>query len=479
MRAEDDLDAVHRTEPAQSGRREMWCCGDVLSEPCCRLNESMWNSVVKRLLRPAAALCVLSIFPVSPTARGADAFAGAAGFGTQTAGGRGGRTIQVTTLADDGPGSLRAAVTAQGPRTVVFRVGGTIALTRHLRITEPFVSVFGQTAPGSGILIRNAGLYVETHDVIIQHIRVRIGASDVEKYDTQDCLHIEGEKCHRIVVDHCSFSWSIDEAVGISAGAHDITVSWCCIAEPLRQPLELDKKRHHAYAVMLGNTPNRISFHHNLIATSQHRNPRIQGGLHDVRNNVVYNWGYFAAVFSRRPKVNFIANYYKAGPESRPVVPLCDKPDEMGTVYVKGNISPLRPSDDLPEWKLTCVAAEAQARSLTPFAVPPVPTVPADVAYGAVLSRAGCTLPERDAVDRRIVEDVKKGRGTIIDRPEERGGYPALKTGNPVPDRDRDGLPDAWERSHGLDPDDPSDAAAPSMDGYSSLESYIHSLGAR
>jgi len=231
--------------------------------------------------------------PFSPFAAAAlPAFPGAQGFGAEPPGGRGGRAIFVTNLNDGGPGSLREAYTAKGPRTIIFRVGGAIALERHLRITEPYLAIAGQTAPGDGILIRNAGLQVDTHDVVIRHLRVRIGASRSEAYDSQDCLHIEGKGAHDIVVDHCSFSWSIDETVGVSAGAHDVTPSWNIMAEPLERPFsaaEIGEERKHAYAVTLGGHPDRVTLHHNLVAHAEHRNPRIQGGLHEFSSSFVYD----------------------------------------------------------------------------------------------------------------------------------------------------------------------------------------------
>jgi hypothetical protein len=346
---------------------------------------------------------------------------------------------------------------------------------------EPFVTIAGQTAPGDGILIRNAGLYIDTHDVIVRNIRVRIGASLVEEYDTQDPLHIEGEGCHDIVVDHCSFSWSIDEAVGISAGAHDITMSWSIIGWPLNQPFtkeQIGKKREHAYGVILGNHPNHVTLHHNLIANAQHRSPRIQGGTHEFSNNLVYNWGYFAGVFSRNPNVNFIANYYKAGPDSRIVPPICDKPGEIGKVYIRKNISPLRSADHLPDafWS-TCVDPEAEARAEEPFPTAPLHYTSAVNAYIDVLAGAGCRVPALDFVDYCILSDVVNGTGEIIDRPEDVGGFPEIKGGEPPKDSDNDGMPDEWETQHGLNPRNPHDGNEDGNgDGYTNLEEYLNGL---
>lgn len=415
----------------------------------------------------------VSIDAGNPETTPLPAFPGAEGFGSTTPGGRGGRVWEVTTLEDSGAGSLRAALEAEGPRTIVFRTGGTIRLQSHLRIRNPWCTIAGQTAPGDGILIRDAGLYIETHDVIVRNLRVRIGRSDVEKYDTQDALHIEGPGAHDIVIDHCSFSWSIDEVVGVSAGAHDVTISWCIIAEPLDQPFseeEIGKKRSHAYAVMLGGTPDRVSFHHNLVLHSAHRNPRVQGGLHDIRNNVIYNWGYFTAVFSRDPRVNFVGNCYKPGPESRIVAPVSDRPGSMGRIYVSGNLSPLEADAKSDDWDSVCVGEEEEHRAERPFPVPAVTTTPARVAFREVLAGAGARCPRLDPVDRRLLDDVRNGTGQVIDLPEEVGGFPELDPGTAPPDTDADGLPDAWEAAHALAPGSAESATGQAP---TSLERYL------
>jgi hypothetical protein len=386
--------------------------------------------------------------------------------------------LSVTNLNNSGPGSLRAAVEAKGPRIVVFGTGGTIRLKSHLRIQEPYLTIAGQTAPGGGILMRDAGVYVSTHDVIIRYLRVRIGASTVEKYDTQDCLHIgDGPGVHDVIVDHCSFSWSIDEIASVVSQAHDVTLQWCIFAEALEAPLKLSKRRDHAYCLMLGNYPDRVSVHHNLLAHCEHRNPQIQGGTHDFVNNLVYNWDYFSAVFSRDPNVNFVGNYYNPGPESRLCLPLEEKPDDMGRVYVRGNRSVQRPSDDLPEWKLTVGVPEEGHRVLEPFGVVAVRTTTAEEAYSQILAHAGARLPLLDAVDLRILNDVKNGTGKVIDRPEEVGGFPHIEKGKPPRDSDRDGMPDTWELTHGLNPNDPADSREDlDGDGYTNVEEHINTL---
>ncbi len=408
------------------------------------------------------------------------AFPGAQGYGAQTPGGRGGRVIEVTTLEDDGPGSLREAVTAQGPRTIVFRVGGTIRLKSHLRITEPFVTIAGQTAPGSGILLRDAGFYIQTHDVVVRFIRSRVGPSMVEEYDTQDSLQISGEDVHDIVVDHCSFSWSIDECVGIRVPAHDVTFSWNIVSEALRQPFtkeQIGKDRSHSMSLILSGGPTRCSLHHNLLALCNSRNPRIQGGRHGFINNVVYGWGWLTGTFSRSPEVNFIANYYKPGPGSKSLKAICEQPGEMGRIFLKGNRSPDHPLDSLPEWDSIVNAPAAEHQAFEPFEMPEVTTTSAEEAYEAVLRGAGAVLPARDPVDRRIVRNVRLSMGEKIDRPDQVGGYPEMISGPAPHDRDHDGMPDDWETAQGFNPLDAADGPADvDGDGYTNLEEFLESL---
>lgn len=407
-------------------------------------------------------------------------FPGAEGAGTQTPGGRGGRVIEVTSLTDSGPGSLREAVTTPGPRIIVFRVAGEIRLNSHLCVTEPFVTIAGQTAPGSGITLRNAGLYVQTHDVVIRCLRSRVGPSLNEPYNTQDALQISGEDPHNIVVDHCSFSWSIDECVGIRTPAHDVTLCWNLIAEALRQPFtreQIGEDRSHSMALILSGGPTRCTLHHNLLAHCNSRNPRIQSGRHAFVNNVVYDWGFLTGMFSREPEVNFIGNYYKPGPGSRPILPIVDKAAEMGRVYVRGNRSPERPNDALPEWALTVNAPAEGHRVEQPFELPPLTITSAEQAYADVMRGVGAILPKRDAIDERILRDVRLGTGGKIDRPDEVGGYAPVEPGTPLPDRDHDGMPDAWETQHRLDPADPADGNADrDGDGYTNIEEYLNGL---
>lgn len=426
---------------------------------------------------PRLILIVLAILLASPV-HALPCFPGAEGFGTSTPGGRGGRVIAVTNLNDSGPGSLREAVTAKGPRTVVFRVGGTIRLARALTINEPFITIAGQTAPGKGVCLRDAVVKVETHDVVMRFIRVRVGPSLNEPFNDQNCLEVTGEGSYNVVIDHCTFSWSIDENVGIVSGAHDCTFSWNIVSEALRQPFtktQIGKDRSHSMGLILGNHPDRCSVHRNLIAHCNSRMPRIQGGTHDFVNNVVYDWGFLTGTFSREPSVNFVGNYYKSGPSSLPIKAIV-KGDDMGKVYVKGNRTPQRTGDDQPEWEPLTDADEATHRADKPFDTIPLTITSAEQAYEDVLARAGCRVPALDDTDKRILRQVYLGYGGKIDRPEDAGGYPDLPIVYGPADSDGDGIPDAWERSHGLNPNDSRDGAKLARDGYTNLERYLNSL---
>lgn len=426
---------------------------------------------------PAACLFVMALLAPSVTAA-LPAFPGAQGYGADTPGGRGGRIILVTNLNDSGPGSLREACSHEGPRTVVFRVGGTILLKSHLRITEPFITIAGQTAPGGGILLRDAGIRVETHDVLIRFLRVRVGASAVETPGSQDALAVTAEQdgqTYNVVIDHCSLSWAIDENASTWGPVHDVTFQWCIISECLLQSSVRDEP--HSMGILLGKASTRTSLHHSLFAHNRGRNPRIQAGVRDVVNNTFYNYGWGACQISGDPNANLVGNYWRPGPDSnlrRAVV----HGEQFGSLYVSGNISPDRPREAEPEWAIFVPeASESLHRAANPFETPAVAAQLALSAYHLVLAGAGATVPCRDDVDMRIVRDVRLKSGRLINDPSDVGGFPDIAVGEAPADSDRDGMPDEWEKANGLDPDDASDSAADSnSDGYTNLEEYLNEL---
>lgn len=431
------------------------------------------------MLNAFRSATLISLLLCGGAASAVPCFPGAEGFGADTPGGRGGRVIVVTNLNDSGPGSFREACETKGPRTIVFRVGGYIRLKKRLRVTEPFVTIAGQSAPGSGICLRDAVFAIDTHDVVVRFIRVRVGPSLNEDIDAQNCLEAHGEHCYNVVIDHCSFSWSLDENVGITSGAHDVTFSYNIVSEALRQPFtatKIGKERSHSMGMILGSNPDRCSVHHNLLAHCNSRMPRIQGGTHDFANNVIYDWGFLGATFSRNPQVNFVSNYYKPGPSSQPIKLLVTV-DDMGRVYVRGNRVPAHSELVGGEWQALSDADPAAHRSAKPFPTVPLTLTDADRAYRDVLESAGCRLPVFDDVDARVVRQVYLRTGVKIDRPYEVGGYPDLPIAFAPPDSDADGMPDDYELSHGLDPHEAADGSALARgSAYTNLERYLNSL---
>lgn len=239
------------------------------------------------------------------------AFPTAEGYGKYTIGGRGGKVYEVTNLNDSGEGSLRAAIEAKGPRTVVFRVSGTIDLKSALNIRNPYITIAGQTAPGDGICIKRYPLNISADEVIIRYIRIRLGDESTRSDDA-----ISARYRKNIILDHISASWSIDETMSIYH-CENVTIQWCMITESLSQSNHT--KGSHGFGGIWGS--NYSTYHHNLLAHHSSRNPRWAsgGGFNDYRNNVLYNWGYNSSYGGEKhqvgnPKfsditVNFVNNY--------------------------------------------------------------------------------------------------------------------------------------------------------------------------
>lgn len=425
----------------------------------------------------------------SGTSRSIPAFPGAEGFGAYAAGGRGGRVIEVTNLLDGGPGSLRAAIKAEGPRIVIFRVAGTIELLSRIQIENPFITIAGQTAPGGGITIKNhssnigSPLEIKTHDVIMRYIRSRPGPS-AQPSDTVDALTISAG--HDIIIDHCSFSWATDEVVNTWNDVRDITIQWSIIAEGLNKSTH--PKGPHSKGMLLGSDgAERISVHHNLFAHNYDRNPDVNVvGVVDLVNNVFYNGARWTEIKDKygdgNQKINIINNYYKEGPSSRNdrkkgyEVFYYSNTGRHPQVYVKGNLGFHRPSEHQPE---SLVVREDSRWMMVEsrFPAPQINTDSAVETFNLVLANVGAVVPKRDAVDQRIVNDVINGTGKIIDDPAEVGGWPELASGGAASDTDHDGMPDSWEGRQGFNKQDASDGSADSDgDGYSNLEEYLSTI---
>jgi len=416
------------------------------------------------------------------------AFPGAEGFGAYAIGGRGGTVYHVTTLEDGGPGSLREAVEATGPRIVVFDVSGTIKLTKTLAIEEPFITIAGQTAPGDGVCLRDATLSVGTDHVVIRYLRCRLG----DQGRGGDAISIGAGR--HIILDHCSASWSLDEVLSSSTGEprlSDLTVQWCFITEAL------NPENHGFGSLVRGCRGARYSYHHNLYAHNRGRNPRPgnyddqnpheddpDGLLLDFRNNVIYNWGGSHAGYNADresvTRINYVGNYLISGPNSTPTGTAYQEGSPYNRGYFAGNCyDHIMPEDpwsvvNFGEWDAAQIAAYKQPE---PFETGPIQTQEAPEAYGDVLHHGGASLPHRDAVDRRIVQEVLRGTGGIINSQSDVRGWPTLRS-TPAPlDTDGDGMPDGWELGQGMDRHDAADGSQDrDADGYTNVEEYLNGL---
>jgi len=428
----------------------------------------------------------------NPTAK-LPAFPGAEGFGAFAQGGRGGRVIEVTNLNDSGPGSLRDAVNAKGPRIIVFRVSGTIDLKSGLSIRNPYITIAGQTAPGDGICLKDHAMGISADHVIVRFIRVR--PADNAKSES-DALSISSGR--NIIVDHCSASWSVDETLSASTSGQlgDVTVQWCIISESLNKSAH--HKGDHGYGSLIrGGWGNGYTFHHNLYAHHKGRSPRPgnynsasedpKGFIFDFRNNVVYNWGGSHAGYNADgsngtdsiTKMNFVGNYYKRGANSAGNVLFSETTRTAKAWFADNAMNGVRPDDP---WSLVSFKGFSadQVRTYKQSKPIPVPSVKTDdpmKAYKRVLAQAGASLPKRDTIDVRVVNDVIKGAGRIIDDEQDVGGWPVLKSSKPRLDTDHDGMPDDWEESNGLNPNDKTDGAKDrDADGYTNIEEYLNHL---
>jgi pectate lyase len=434
---------------------------------------------------PALLACLIPHPPARAEAEPAEvpAFPGAEGFGAVATGGRGGAVYEVTNLDDAGPGSLRDAV-SQGNRTVVFRVSGTIELKKRLVLTKPNITIAGQTAPGDGICLRNHTFEVSTQNVIVRYLRSRLG--DVSRQE-DDSINLRNAS--KVILDHCSASWSVDEALSLAGNVSDVTVQWCLIAESLNQSFHA--KGAHGYG-SLARANGPVSLHHNLWAHNNGRNPRLGDNYDrppyptfDFRNNVIYDYGATCSGLTQgKLKVNYIANYIRPGPSSKARTPITvGGPSDM-LFYIRDNVvegNDKLTADNSRFFNPVEIDGKRQVRTVDePFAVRTVRTAAAKDAYEAVLATVGASLPLRDPVDARIVKEVRERKGSIIDSQKQVGGWPELKSAAAPLDSDHDGIPDEWEKAHGLNPNDPSDGAKLAAGGgHTNLEVYLNELAAR
>ncbi len=391
----------------------------------------------------------------------APAFPGAQGFGGDTPGGRGGRIIRVTTLAPSGTGSLAEALRAKGPRIVVFEVGGVIDLEgRSLKVSEPFLTIAGHTAPAPGITLIKGGLGVTTHDVVIRHLRIRPGEAGRAKKSGWEVDGLSTIGASRVIVDHCSFTWATDENLSASGerfkgttpeewgenASHHITLSNCLIAEGLSRSTH--GKGEHSKGTLIHDNSQFISVIGNLFASNVERNPLAKGGAHAViAHNWIFNPGkraihhaLVAQEWEGHPpqtsRLALIGNVLEYGPDTQPRVPFFqnhyDSPLEL---YLEDNLATDRAGQPAP---LTAGVSQPPLTA-RPGWVGELSSGSAEKVKAEVAKEAGAFPRARDPIDARIVAGALEGRGKIIDSEQEAGGYPT-----PEPTRKRFN-PDEWE----------------------------------
>ena len=477
------------------------------------------------------------------------AFPGAEGGCMYTFGGRGGRVLTVTNLNDSGPGSFRWACEQGGARIVVFNVSGIIRLKSPVNVRAPYITIAGQTAPGEGVCIAGETFEIDTHDVIVRYMRFRRGETSVLSRDDS----FGGNPVGNIMIDHCSCEWGLDENISFYRHMLDkkdgkerlklptvnVTIQNTISAKAL-------DNWNHSFGSTIGG--ENTTFMRNLWASNTGRNPSIGwGGVFNFINNVVFNWMHRTADGGDYATMaNFINNYYKPGPitpRDKPIAYRIVAPEsrsgkmlpyrQFGRIYASGNWMEGYPDVTHDNWQGgiqlidkdgTPGSAEEMelARSDKPFAMAPVTIMDARQAYEWVLQNVGATIPCRDIVDQRIIDEVRTGtpyyikdyekkfkdnpygdmRGLhpqsqnaeglfkhrrlpndsykqgIITDPRQMGGYPEYKAWQPYQDSDLDGMPDAWEQAYGLNPNDPADANGDlNGDGYTNIEKYINSIG--
>ena len=455
------------------------------------------------------------------------AFPGAEGGGAYSFGGRGGKVIVVTNLNDEGPGSLREACEQGGARIVVFNVAGIIRLKTPLIVRAPYITIAGQSAPGDGVCIAGESFWVDTHDVVVRHMRFRRGETYVGRRDDA----FGGNPVGNIMIDHCSTSWGLDENISfyrhmlvdpgngnrIKLPTVNVTIQNTISAQAL-------DTYNHAFGSTIGG--ENCTFMRNLWADNAGRNPSIgSNGVFNFVNNVLYNWVHRSVDGGDyRTVYNIINNYYKPGPLTpksevghRVVKPEARMKDRhgnpvFGRVYAGGNIVEGNDRVTKDNWDGGVQPSELKEldqrtkdniKLNEPYVIDnPFPIMTAKDAYKFVLDNAGATFPKRDIVDQRIIEQVKTGKvyyeedlnpddfyqfeyrrlpkdsykqGIITDI-KQVGGYPEYN-GTPYKDSDNDGMPDEWEIKYGLNPNDPSDAAKDmSGDGYTNIEKYLNGI---
>lgn len=441
--------------------------------------------------RFAAMVCVLIYFFQPGNVQGQiPAFPGAEGYGSYAKGGRGGELIIVSNLNNSGPGSLRDAVERKGPRTILFEVGGIIDLESTLTIANPFITIAGQTAPEPGLTIRGHQLSVQTHDVVVRFIRFRPGdylkakGKDVDwgSLDAVDIGLEDSDEVHDIIFDHCSFSWAMDENIGIWHHSKNVTIQNSIISEGLHY------NRLHpttGKALLIGLFSDQISIIKNLFAHNYERNPFMNSNGHlDFRNNIIYNGGdrvlRFNSGSGQEQTVNLVKNVIIEGPESDYTneiqIRLNSNDIYNGKIFADKNLTDQNTRFNEDNWRMVINQQSLKpfppqkARSYVQFPVKNTTTLPAEDLYNTLRQNIGVTLPQRDHVDERILHDVEHKTGKYVASPQQTFGWPKHDETKQKLD-----VGSVWQKQHNIDLFNPEDANADyNSNGYSNLEEFIN-----
>ncbi len=424
------------------------------------------------------------------------AFPEAEGHGKYAVGGRGGDVYKVTNLNNNGPGSLREAIDASGPRTVIFEVSGTINLVGSLKINNPYITIAGQTAPGDGICLANSGFTIAASHVIIKHLRFRLGDNghsiNGNNYPDADTITINpnGGTISDIIVDHCSVSWSIDEALSMfNDGGTTSNVTWSnlIVSHPLSESHH--SKGEHSKSVLFNYNSRKVSFIKNYVTGGKERHVRMNEGVTaEIHNNIFYGF-HDASAINVGVKLDAENNaWYESGYELAAYSNAILK--QIGTGYTtesynytaadnrlhhSGNVT----NSTYPPNQLTPAIASGWTNNSTRGLDSGYNTLSINAAEAHIIENAGATLPRRDSYDTKLISDYQNNvPAFLIDTQLEVGGYPVLNSEAAPTDTDNDGMPDAWETERGLNPNNPDDRNVVNTNGYTNLEFYINNIDA-
>ena len=361
-------------------------------------------------------------------------------FGANTIGGTEGEIVRVTSLAEDGPGSLRHAVTRVGPKLIVFEVGGVIHLRDYLEIKHPFTTIAGQTAPPPGITLSGAGIVIKTHDVVLEHLRIRIGDGPGPSPHNRDGISVEGRpdgsrEIYNVLIDHCSVSWAIDEGVTfIFPGVLDATIRRSIVAETLSDSSH--PKGPHSMGLLVAKGAKRIAVLQNLLAHNMFRNPVIAANASAfVANNLIYDFGLHAIHVYGDPDLTppllaAVGNVGIEGPSNRGQLGLVYVPSsaQAGTgMFLADNIGPLG-SHRSDYVRIEPNAPKPLFLGQAPFWPAGFEPLPAREVEAALLDNVGAWPADRDSTDQRIINQVRSRSGRIIDSPKDVGGLAHIES---------------------------------------------------